>query len=118
MAKANKKASKKDVTFMYNKTEDILVVGKHKKYRKVKASIDMGEVLLDVSTRGSIIGIEILNASTNIGISKESLLKIKDVSFNVRCCPDFTVVQVGLYLDKEAFTHTTHLSINRETLLA
>lgn len=118
MAKTNKKASKKDVTFMYNKTEDILVVGKHKKYRKVKASIDIGEVILDVSTRGSIIGIEILNASKNIGIPKESLLGIKDVSFNVRYGLDCTMARLVLYLDKERFIFTTPLSISREALLA
>jgi uncharacterized protein YuzE len=118
MAKTDKAESEKNVVFLYNKTDDVLSVEKKRKGAIVKGSIDIGEVILDVSDKGFIIGIEFLNASKNIGIPKDILSKIEDVHFNVRQGTDYIVVRLAFFLDKKEYTHTTHVPISSEALLA
>ena len=62
MAKSNTK-------IVYDEEEDILFLSKS---RKVKASIDVGDFVIDVDTSGFISGIEILNASENLKISESN----------------------------------------------
>jgi uncharacterized protein YuzE len=118
MAKTNKAESEKNVVFLYNKTDDVLSIERKRKDVRVKGSIDIGEVILDVSDKGSVIGIEFLNASKNIGISKDVLSKIEEVHFNVRQGIGFIVVRLAFFLDKKEYTHTTHVPISSEALMA
>lgn len=116
MAKTNKAKNETNVVFLYNKTDDVLSIEKKRKDTKVKGSIDIGDVILDVNTKGNIIGIEFLNASKNIGINKDTLTKIEDIQFNTRQTPDYIAVRLTFQFNKETITHTTHLPINPETL--
>jgi len=50
---------------------------------KVKASLDIGDFILDVSHENLINGIEIMDASENLGIGKEVLKKIKSMKMSV-----------------------------------
>ncbi len=50
---------------------------------KVKASIDIGDFVLDVSHNNLICGIEVMDASENLGISKEFLKNIKNIKMSV-----------------------------------
>ncbi len=50
---------------------------------KVKASLDVGDFILDVSHNNFICGIEIMDASENLGISKENLKNIQNIKLSV-----------------------------------
>jgi uncharacterized protein YuzE len=49
----------------------------------VKSSLDVGDFILDVSHENLICGIEVMDASENLGISKEFLDKIKSMKMSV-----------------------------------
>ena len=49
----------------------------------VKASLDIGDFVLDVSHKNLITGIEIMNASENLGVSKEVLENVKSMKMSV-----------------------------------
>ncbi|MBU4116736.1 MAG: DUF2283 domain-containing protein [Nanoarchaeota archaeon] len=49
----------------------------------VKTSLDIGDFILDVSHKDFICGIEIMDASENLGISKENLMNIKNIKMFV-----------------------------------
>ncbi len=50
---------------------------------KVKASLDIGDFVLDVSHRNLITGIEIMDASENLGIDKKILKNIKNIKMSI-----------------------------------
>lgn len=50
---------------------------------KIKASLDIGDFILDVSHENLICGIEIMDASENLGISKENLKFIQNIKMSV-----------------------------------
>jgi uncharacterized protein YuzE len=117
MATTNKAKDQKNVIYLYNKTEDVLSMEKKKKGR-VKASIDIGEVILDINDKGSVIGIEIFKASKSLQTTKDILSKITDARFSSRQGRDFLVVNLLLLFDDVKITHTTHLPITEEALRA
>ena len=49
----------------------------------VKASIDIGDFILDVSHKNLICGLEIMDASENLGISKKDLKNIQGIKMSV-----------------------------------
>lgn len=49
----------------------------------VKASLDIGDFILDVSHKNLICGIEIMDASENLGVSKEMLKDIQNIKMSV-----------------------------------
>ena len=73
----------------YDAEEDILLLSKQK---NVKASIDLGDFVIDVDSGGFITGIEILNASQNLGLKEERLKNLKEVSMNVTYKPNFVMI--------------------------
>lgn len=50
---------------------------------KSKASIDIGDFILDVNHNNLICGIEIMDASENLGISKEVLKNIQNIKMSI-----------------------------------
>jgi len=50
---------------------------------KVKASLDVGDFVLDVNHENMIGGIEVQDASENLGISKDVLKNIKSMKMSV-----------------------------------
>ncbi len=64
----------------YDYANDILCVSKEE---KVKSSLDMGEFVLDINSKNLICGIEIMDASENLGINKDILKNIKNVRMSV-----------------------------------
>ncbi len=69
----------------YDSEHDTLFMHKgYKSDEKFKGNIDIGDFILDISTKGLIKGIEILNASEHLqqfGITKKMLETIKDGKF-------------------------------------
>jgi uncharacterized protein YuzE len=51
---------------------------------KVKASIDIGSFVIDVSHKNLICGLEVMDATENLGISKEALEDIKSIKMSVQ----------------------------------
>ena len=67
-------------TIDYDSENDIFFISDGE---KVKASLDIGDFVLDVNHKNLISGIEIMDASENLGISKEILKNIKSMKMSV-----------------------------------
>jgi len=75
----------------YDQKEDIFILSKNK---KVKASIDLGDFIIDVDKDGFVSGIEILNASQNLGLAEEQLKELKLASMNVVYKPNYVYITI------------------------
>ncbi len=78
-----------DTKMMYDEEEDILSLSRG---YEVKASIEIGDFVIDVDHNGFIAGIEILNASQNLNISEEQLQNLKQASMNVTYKPNYVYI--------------------------
>lgn len=67
-------------TIDYDEDHDIFWINNGE---KVKVSIDIGDFILDVSHNNFICGIEIMDASENLGISKEALKSVKSIRMSI-----------------------------------
>ena len=67
-------------TIDYDSENDILFISDG---TKVRSSLDIGDFVLDVNGDNLIGGIEVMDASENLGISKSILGKIKSVRMSV-----------------------------------
>ena len=79
MAKSNTK-------IIYNKEEDILYLSKR---RASKASIEVGDFIIDVDFNSFVSAIEILNASENLNIDPDLLTKVDKASMSVIYRPNY-----------------------------
>ena len=67
-------------TIDYDSDNDIFFISKGE---NVKASIDVGDFILDVNRDNLICGIEILDDSENLGISKDVLKNVGNIKMSV-----------------------------------
>ncbi|MDO8516818.1 MAG: DUF2283 domain-containing protein [Nanoarchaeota archaeon] len=67
-------------TIDYDSDNDIFYISNGE---KVKTSLDIGDFVLDVSHDNLIGGIEIMDASENLGISKDILKNTKSIKMSV-----------------------------------
>ena len=67
-------------TIDYDSENDIFFISNTE---KVKTSLDIGNFILDVNHNNHICGIEIMNASESLGISKEILKDIKNIRMSI-----------------------------------
>mgnify|MGYP001593024893 FL=1 len=81
---------------IYDEEEDILVLSRG---RKIKASIDVGDFIIDVDYDGFISSIEILNASKNLNIPESQLQKLKQASMNITYKPNYVYLFVILQFE-------------------
>ncbi len=81
---------------LYDKENDILTVHKgFSRDEKFKGNIDAGELVLDVSTKGRVRGIEVMNAAKffkEFEISRRALENILDAEFRATIKPDCIIV--------------------------
>lgn len=68
---------------------------------QVKASLDIGDFILDVNYKNLISGIEIMDASENLGISKTDLQKIKTIKMSVNYKTNNVYVLLMITLKKQ-----------------
>ena len=68
---------------------------------KVKASLDIGDFVLDVSHENLICGIEIMDASENLGVSKEDLGSIQNMKMSVTYKTNHVYVLLMITFKKE-----------------
>jgi uncharacterized protein YuzE len=92
MAKINPK-------IIYNREEDIFYLSKK---RPSRASIEIGDFIIDIDSQGFVSAIEILNASDNLGIEPNLLEKVEKASMNVTYKPDYIFVVLFIkFQDKD-----------------
>lgn len=100
MAKYDKKdkVTEMNKLVFYDRENDILSI--HNGFssdEKFKGNIDVGELILDVSTKGRIRGIEIMNATNffkEFEIGKDALENISDVKFNASIKPNSIIIGI------------------------
>ena len=91
--------AKVDTKIIYDEEEDTLFLSKS---RKVKASIDIGDFVIDVDMKGFISGIEILNASENLKIPEEQLKELQQATMAVTYKPNYVYIYLAIkFKDKE-----------------
>jgi len=94
MAKSNTKIS-------YEKKEDILSLWRG---NPSKVSVEVGDFIIDVDSRGFISGLEILNASKNLNMNLGVLEKIESLGMSVTYKPNYVHIMLSAKLkgkDKE-----------------
>ena len=102
MAEINTKLS-------YDEEEDILTLSKGK---KVKASIDIGDFIIDVDLKGFITGLEILDASENLKISPSSLKELQEASMAVTYKPNYVYISLFMKLKGKEKEVTIPLAVD------
>ena len=93
-------------SFFYDQKNDILAI--HKGFETnegFKGNISIGKLILDVSTKGKIKGIEILDASEflrEFDIKKGILMDINSIDFNATKTPDSIVISLVIKSKNES----------------
>jgi uncharacterized protein YuzE len=87
--------AKKIAEIMYDENEDILSFWRG---NPSHVSIEVGDFVIDVDSRGYIVGFEIINASENLNISEEFLEDIEKVSMSVVYKPNYVYIMLKLKL--------------------
>ncbi len=87
-------------TIFYDRDNDILAVHKgFSKDEKFKGNIDVGDLILDMSTKERVKGLEIINASTYLepfSISKKKLEAVEDIDFSASIKPDSITLAITI----------------------
>ena len=102
MAKVNTK-------IIYDKEEDILFLSKQ---RKVQASIDIGDFVIDVDRNGFVTGMEILNASENLKLSPKQLAYLQKANMVVTYKPNYVYIYLVLLFEKKEKDITIPLAVD------
>ena len=85
-------------TIDYDSDNDIFFISDGE---KVKSSIDIGDFVLDVNHNNLICGIEIMDASENLGIDKEILKNVKSMKMSVTYKTNHAYVLLMIIFKKE-----------------
>jgi len=85
-------------TIDYDSENDIFFISNGD---KVKASIDIGDFILDVSHNNLVCGIEIMDASENLGVSKIILSNIQNIKMSVTYKTNHVYVLLVMTFKKE-----------------
>mgnify|MGYP001564913496 CR=1 FL=1 len=85
-------------TIDYDFENDILFISDGE---KVKASLDIGDFILDVSHNNLICGLEIMDASENLGVPKDVLRNIQNMKMSVTYKTNHVYVLLVIGFDKE-----------------
>ena len=85
-------------TIDYDSNNDIFYISNGE---KVKASLDIGDFILDVSHDNFICGIEIMDASENLGIDKKDLEFIQNIKMSVNYKTNHVYVLLMMTFEKQ-----------------
>jgi uncharacterized protein YuzE len=91
MAKINTK-------IIYDNEEDILFLSKK---RTVRASINIGDFIVDIDMNGFVSGIEILDASKTLKLKKSLLKDLSEASMAVTYKPDYLLINLILMFNEK-----------------
>lgn len=88
----------------YDEVEDILFIHKgFKSDEKFKGNIDLGNIIFDLSTKGRVVGIEIMNASKffrEVGLNPKQLKKIRKASIRSIVTHNSLIVFLGIKTER------------------
>jgi len=101
--------AKNNTKIIYDKEEDILYLSRGK---SSKASVEVGDFIIDVDFRGFISAIEILNASENLNIDPKILEKINKTSMSIIYKPNYLYIVLVLNLEEKEKEIAIPLTIN------
>ncbi len=93
----------------YDEEGDVLYLSKGK---KVKASIDIGDFIIDIDMSNFVAGIEILNASKNLKLSEDQLKELKKASMVVTYKPKYIYIYLVMQFKKTEKDITIPLTID------
>ena len=85
--------AKGNAEIRYEESEDILSFWRGK---PSQASIEIGDFIIDVDSRGYISGLEILNASVNLRIESKMLEKVEKASLSVLYKPNYVYILLNI----------------------
>jgi uncharacterized protein YuzE len=91
-----------DWTFDYDYENDSLYI--YLSNKKARESFELDNFVIDVSEKGDVVGVEILNASEMIrkiwdyNIPKDALKNIKDVGMSIAYSRDLMIIKIVLVL--------------------
>lgn len=68
---------------------------------KVKASLDIGDFILDINHNNLVCGIEIMDASENLGIARKILEDVKNIKMSVSYKTDHVYVLLMIVFKKD-----------------
>jgi len=94
---------------IYDEEEDALLLTKS---RKVQASIEIGDFIIDVDTNGYISGIEINNASENLKLPVQQLIALQKASMIVNYKPNYVVIYLVMQLENKEKDITIPLTVD------
>lgn len=77
----------------YEKDKDILSLWKEK---TSQVSIEVGDFIIDIDSRGFVAGLEILNASENLNLPSEFLAKIERASMSVLYKQNYVLIMLAI----------------------
>ena len=92
------KMAKEIKTIDYDSENDIFSINNGE---KVKASIDIGDFILDVSHNNLICGIEVMDASEKLGVPKDFLKNIKNIKMSVNYTTNHVYVLLAVVFVKQ-----------------
>ncbi len=101
--------AKKNTKIIYDEEEDILTLNKS---RSVKASIDIGDFIIDVDNKGYVSGIEVLNASKNLNINKKYLKNLDKATLTANYKPKYVYLLLTLILKNKEKDIAIPLSVD------
>ena len=84
-------------TIDYDGENDILFISNGD---KVKASLDIGDFVLDINHENLVCGIEVMDASENLGINKDILNGIKSIKMSVTYKTNYVYVLLMISFKK------------------
>ena len=101
--------AKGDTKMIYDQEEDILSLSKG---RKVKASIDIGDFIIDIDTNGFVSGIEVQNASKNLNIAEEQLSELQRAQMTVNYKPHYVYIHLLMQFKQKEQSIAIPLTVN------
>lgn len=82
----------------YDEENDILFISNGE---NIKFSLDIGDFILDVSQDNLICGIEIMDASENLGVSKNFLEDINNIKMSINYKTNHVYILLAINFKKE-----------------
>ena len=101
--------AKENTKINYNEEEDILSLSKG---RKIRASIDVGDFIIDIDTAGFVTGIEILDASKTLQLPEELLVNLIKASMNVTYKPNYIHINLLIQFKEKEKDVTIPLTVD------
>ncbi len=99
MAEHDTKRRQKKMTVFYDSEEDILSL--HKGFspdEKFKGNIDAGDLILDISTKGRVKGVEIMHATRflkEFSLGEKELQNLETAEFQAVMKPQGTIISLS-----------------------